>query len=233
MSNPGSPVAILVSHGQPSDPSVGQKEILRLAQVVSGASSGLDVQGATLAQEGALEEAAQAALAAPIYPMFMVDGYFTRSALPRRLTGHAGKQLPPFGTDPDLPALAARWVTEVCAQQGFAVTETTLVICAHGSGRSPYAALDTQIFVDRLRAAVPCRAFRTGFVEQAPYLSDALAGVEGPAICLPFFATKRGHVLEDLPEAVAQAQFSGVVLDPIGLHEDVPKLIAARLRAAL
>jgi sirohydrochlorin ferrochelatase len=53
----------------------------------------------------------------------------------------------------------------------------------------------------------------------------------GPgALCLPFFAARGGHVIDDLPEALAEAGFSGRLLDPVGLDSRVPGLIAAALR---
>ncbi len=46
------------------------------------------------------------------------------------------------------------------------------------------------------------------------------------ALCLPFFAARGGHVVEDLPAALAEAAFRGTVLEPVGLDPRVPALIA-------
>jgi sirohydrochlorin ferrochelatase len=59
-------------------------------------------------------------------------------------------------------------------------------------------------------------------------LTEALS-VPGQAICLPFFATRASHVIEDLPEAIAQSGFAGPALGPIGLDPAIPDLIAAAI----
>ena len=52
-------------------------------------------------------------------------------------------------------------------------------------------------------------------------------------ICLPFFALRAGHVENDIPEALADAGFTGPLLPAIGEHPCVPKLIAASLAHAV
>lgn len=221
--------ALIVSHGQPSEPEVGEAEIAKLAAAVSQNLPGWEVRGATLAQPSAVEAASGLAPEALVYPMFISDGWFTQVNLPRRLGGHRGRRLAPFGTDPDLPGLAADWVAGLCGGLGWCPAATDLVICAHGSGRSPMPALDTRIFAERLLRHLRPRRLLCGFVEQAPGLATALGQAGAQAVCLPFFATRRGHVLEDLPQAVADSGFAGVVLDPLGVHDEVPAMIARAL----
>jgi sirohydrochlorin ferrochelatase len=72
------------------------------------------------------------------------------------------------------------------------------------------------------------REVRTGFVDQAPFLADA-ARIDGPALCLPFFASRAGHVGVDLPKALAEAEFPGPLLAPIGADAEAPGIIAAAL----
>jgi sirohydrochlorin ferrochelatase len=71
-----------------------------------------------------------------------------------------------------------------------------------------------------------------GFVEEAPFLVDAARGL-GQALCLPLFALRAGHVVDDLPEALAAAGFAGPLLPPIGEHAAVPALLAAALRRSV
>ncbi len=75
------------------------------------------------------------------------------------------------------------------------------------------------------------REVRTGFIDEAPYLAEA-ARVAAPALCLPFFAGRAGHVEGDLPEALAEAEFPGRMLDPIGTDPEVPRIIAEALARA-
>ena len=227
------PAALLVSHGQPSSPEEGEAEIAALAGVVAPHLRDWEVRGATLAAEGALDAALGARPDAWIFPVFMSQGWFTQAALPKRLIGRGQGPLPPLGTLPALARLAARWVQAEAARAGWRIEETTVIVTAHGSGRSPFAALDTRIFAERMARDVTPAALRCGFVEQAPHLVTALRGAGDKALCLPFFAARRGHVLHDLPEAVRASGFAGRVLPPIGLHPDVPALIADTLNDAL
>ncbi len=57
----------------------------------------------------------------------------------------------------------------------------------------------------------------TGFVEETPSLADAARDLT-PAICLPFFALRAGHVVDDVPAALAEAGFTGPLLPAIGEH---------------
>ncbi len=191
------------------------------------------ILSATLAAPYALQAALDLAGPDPlIYPHFMTDGWFTKTALPGRIAPVKARMLPPFGVDPGLPGLAVRWLTQELAQKGWAASETCLIVAGHGSGRSRNAARDTQAFANAVQARMGFGDLRLGYIEEPPYLGDAVVNAGERAICLPFFAARRGHVLDDLPEALDQADFTGLRLDPIGLHPEVPNLIAAVLGKA-
>ncbi len=213
--------ALIVAHGQPGDPGPQQAALEALAAKVGALLPDWAVGGATLAAPGALE----AVQARRVYPFFMAEGWFTGRELPRRLRaagmGNA-RVLRPFGVDPAL--------TELCQAKARAAApaapaDCTLVLAAHGSQRSQTSADSARAMAARLTG---WRRVVTGFVEQAPYLSDA-ARLDGPALCLPFFALTADHVTDDLPEALAQAGFRGPLLPPIGAADEVPALIAAAL----
>ena len=222
--------ALIVSHGQPSDPDVGEAEIAALAAAVAEHLPYARIEGVTLAAEGRIEALSAARPGALIYPMFMADGWFTQVQLPKRLAEGVGPQLVSFGLDCTLPMLAALWLRSVCTDRTLDPYGTDLIIAGHGSGKSRRVSDATRAFADRVAEEIKPKSVRCGFVEEDPSLTDALSGLGPNAICLPFFAARRGHVLDDLPEAVAASGFQGVVLDPIGLHPEVPKLIADALR---
>lgn len=220
--------AVIVSHGQPGDPGPQQQAIEDLAKAVARLDPGCPVSGATLAMPGAL--AAACKKGDLIYPMFMAEGWFTGSELPRRLElagiGDA-RIMRPFGTDPALPGLITAKVRATAADMGWAPEGTTLLLCAHGSQRSQASfhittALATAVAPHFARVV-------TGFVEQKPFIADAAKGLE-QAVCLPLFALRADHVLDDVPDALDQAGFSGPRLTPIGLAPEVPGLIAAAIR---
>jgi sirohydrochlorin ferrochelatase len=226
--------AIIVSHGQPSDPDPAEAELLGFAQKVSQALPGWHVGAATLAKPGALDAALAAAGTAPrIYPLFMTEGWFAGENLRKRLNAAPGAViLRPLGVSPALPALAADLLRAEIAAAGWQVAEVCTFIAGHGSGRSPNSARDTRAFAEALAACLPLAEIRVGFVEEAPYLADAARGLGKQSLCLPFFAAEGGHVVDDIPEALDAAAFAGRRLPPIGTTPAVPGLVAAEIAAA-
>ena len=237
--------AVIVAHGAPSDPAPQQAALEALAaQVAALLPAGWRVAGATLAAEGALEAALEVLAAPLVYPFFMAQGWFTGTALPRRLAaarragaaragaGHAGaRQLAPFGHDPGLVGLAARAAAEGAKAAGIAPARATLLLAAHGSAVSRGSAEATTALQAALERRGGFARVAAGYVEEAPYLADAARGL-GPAVCLPLFALLAGHVTRDLPDALEAAGFRGPLLAPIGAHAEVPALIAAALQRA-
>lgn len=223
--------AVIVSHGQPGDPGPQQRAIEDLAARVAACDPGCPVAGATLAMPGALAAAADDS--SLVYPLFMAEGWFTRTELPRRLAqagAGAARVLRPFGTDPALPGLIVAKAHEAATGQGWTPQDTTLLLTAHGSQRSQASFAITTALAEGM--APHFARVVTGFVEQEPFIADAARGLVR-AVSLPFFALRAEHVLDDLPEALDQAGFTGPRLDPIGLAPEVPALIAASIRAAL
>ncbi len=225
--------ALIVAHGQPSDPGPAEAEIAQLAARVADYLPGRRVRGVTLAARGALEKALADCAAPPvIYPLFMSDGWFTESALPRRLNGSAGRVLAPLGLDPALARLAAETIAARCAARGWTPAEVTLVIAGHGSGRSRNAARAARAFAAQVANRVALRDIRIGFVEEAPSIAEAAQDAGAKAICLPFFAATGGHVLDDVPQELARAGFTGEVLEAIGVSAKIPALVAEALARA-
>ena len=231
----GRQVAVIVSHGQPSDPGPAEAESAALAARVAAELPGWSVRSATLAQEDALARALDGADQAWVYPLFMADGWFTQTHLPARLAAASGAritQLPPFGLDPAVQALTITLALEAAAAAGQAPQETEVLLAAHGSFRSRAPAAVARAMAQLLAERGGFRRAETGFIDQDPQIAT-VAKTFGPgALCLPFFAARGGHVIDDLPEALAEAGFTGRLLDPVGLDSRVPGLIAAAFRTA-
>lgn len=188
------------------------------------------VHGATLASPGNLESALKGMEAPLVYPFFMAEGYFTGDVLPRRLrdTQCSYRQLSPFGADPAIPALVAEVAMTGARNADFVPEETALLLAAHGSEVSPASRLATLSLTQFLLASLPFRTVVAGFIEEAPFLVDTAREV-GHALCLPLFTLNAGHVLNDVPDAMSRAGFSGPILPAIGTHFAVPRIIAAGL----
>ncbi|MGR3714065.1 MAG: CbiX/SirB N-terminal domain-containing protein [Shimia sp.] len=219
--------ALIVAHGQPSAPVPPELWLAAFAAQVESHLTGWRIRSATLAAWDALEQqASDMPDGSPIFPMFMADGWFTTKVLPRRLADHPATVLPPFGFDPDLPQLAANFVR---ANQGAA---THLLLAAHGSARGQKAAQSAYNFADRLRPLLPDLDITCGFIEQPPFIDQAATPLPDTSICLPFFALEGDHCREDIPQALVKARFSGKILPPLGLANDVPLLVADAIQRA-
>lgn len=219
---------LIVSHGQPSEPDVGETEIHDFAKAVATHLPEWSVSGATLSGKRTLEsKASTMPEGALVYPMFMADGWFTKTVLPERLTAANLRILQPFGTYPGLVSIAARAVLEAAPSPTAAV-----FLAAHGSGKSLRPAEVTRGFAAQLESSLNMPV-HCGFVEQAPYLAEVARTMKAGSVCLPFFATRRGHVLDDLPNALEEARFEGRLLDPVGCLSTTPAFVADTITMAL
>jgi sirohydrochlorin ferrochelatase len=216
------PAALLLAHGQPSDPGPAARALEALAARVAALTPGRTVRAATLAEPGALSRAVAGKSGGVVFPMFMAGGWFTRVQIPARLSeaGATGwTVLEPFGCDPA--------VHDLCVAEVRASGARAVILAAHGSFRSQ-APADIARHVAGKIARETGRPVTTGFIDQTPRLAT-LTGFGPDAVCLPFFAADGGHVSEDIPQALAEAGFLGRCLPPIGLDRRVPGLIAAAI----
>jgi sirohydrochlorin ferrochelatase len=221
---------LIVSHGQPSDPAPAAQELDLLAESVAKLAGGRAVLAATLAQEGALVRAlAQLGPKGVVFPMFMSGGWFTRVALGEKLRAAGGEGwqvLEPFGCETAVHDLAREVVA--AALQGQDLARAQVLIAAHGSFKSPAPSDVAASLARSLKSGLGLARCEAAFIDQTPQLAE-VTGFDTGAICLPFFAAMGGHVTDDIPRALEAARFGGRVLPPLGLHPDVPKLIAAAL----
>ncbi|MDZ4087593.1 MAG: cobalamin biosynthesis protein CbiX [Tabrizicola sp.] len=212
--------ALIVAHGQPSDPRPAGAALEDLAARVEALLPGWSVGAATLAEEGAIARAVAGRPAGVVFPMFMTGGWFTKVQIPKRLAeaGAAGwSVLEPFGCDPAVHDLCVALVREAAA--------TEVILAAHGSFKSAVPS-DIAFHVAGRIGAETGADVAAGFIDQEPQLAS-LTGRTG--VCLPFFAAEGGHVSDDIPAALAEAGFTGRVLPPVGLDARVPGIIAAAL----
>ena len=217
--------ALIISHGQPSDPGPVEADLAGLADRVAALLPDWRVGSATLAAAGSLERAvAELGAGGRAYPLFMAGGWFTRARLPQRLAeagGSGWRVLEPLGCDPAVHDLAARIVGTAGAEEGGA---DRVLLAAHGSFESRVPADIARHVAGLIERAtgVPAEA---RFIDQAPRLSGA-AGFGPGSVCLPFFASEGGHVTLDIPAALREAGFQGRLLPAVGLHPDIPQIIA-------
>ena len=223
--------ALIVAHGQPSDPAPAEAELALLAAAVAAHLPGWNITSATLADPDALGRAVSGT-AGFVYPMFMAGGWFTTTHLPERLAAVGAANwciLAPFGLDPDVQALTVKIAQEATETPTSSTAE--VLLAAHGSFRSAAPSEVAYAVVRQLQAAGTAHV-EAGFIDQSPQIADVARHFGPNAVCLPFFAARGGHVIDDLPLALAEAGFSGRLLPPVGLDRRVPGLIANALRTA-
>ncbi len=212
--------ALIVAHGQPSDPGPAGRALVALAARVEALMPGWQIGAATLAEPGRLEAEA-AGDPGVVFPLFMAGGWFTRVQIPGRLqaAGARGWQvLEPFGCLTSVHDLTVQIAQEAGAAR--------ILLAAHGSFKSAVPSAIANHVAGRIAAAGI--AAEAAFIDQSPQLETA-TGYGEDAACLPFFAMAGGHVEEDIPAALTMAGFTGRILPPVGLDPRVPALIAAAL----
>jgi sirohydrochlorin ferrochelatase len=212
--------ALIVAHGQPSDPLPAAQALEALAARVEGLMPGWAVAAATLAEPGAIARGVQGRAGGVVFPMFMTGGWFTRVQIPAKLAeaGVVGwTVLEPFGCDP--------MVHDLCVDLVREAGEAEVILAAHGSFKSSVPSDIANHVAGRIAAETGVRC-AAGFIDQEPQLAS-LTGRTG--VCLPFFAAEGGHVTDDIPAALAEAGFQGRILPPVGLDARVPGIIAAAI----
>lgn len=212
--------ALIVAHGQPSDPRPAGAALEALAARVAALLPGWSVGAATLAEDGAMARAVVGLPGGVVFPMFMAGGWFTKVQIPKRLAEVGAEGwvvLEPFGCDPAVHDLCVALAREAGASEA--------ILAAHGSFKSSVPSDIARHVAGRIAAETGARV-AAGFIDQEPRLAT-LAGMSG--VCLPFFAAEGGHVSDDIPAALAEAGFTGRILPPVGLDARVPGIIAAAI----
>ncbi|WP_170331394.1 sirohydrochlorin chelatase [Ruegeria arenilitoris] len=224
------PHALIVAHGQPSDPIPADQALAKYAAEVDALCDGVTVRSATLAAPDVFEKrVAELTDDAVIYPLFMAKGWFVTSALPKRLSGRNLRILDPLGVDPNLPRLVAAALRDTLNENQWTAEETDLVLAAHGSGRSRNPSAVARAFATDLAQHLAFKSTRLGFVEEPPSITEAATGLSDQALCLPYFACHGGHVIDDVPQELNAAAFQGHVMPVVGELPRIKQHIATTL----
>ncbi len=228
---------VLIAFGSVSDPDPQDAAILALAKRVAAALPGWRLRGATMACEGSIARAFDGlGPDAVVFPLLMADGWILRKVLREALRG-AGRGeaalMTPLGLLPSFHAHCAEMIRDGLADAGLTASRTTVVLAAHGSARGPRPAACARALSAALAATTGVRAVIPGFLEEAPFLADALRAAPKPALCLPCFVTNAYHATNDVPEAVQQSGFDGPLLPAAGTVPAIIDLIVAELSRQL
>ncbi len=219
--------ALIVAHGQPSEPDRAEADLARLAARVQPGLPGWRLTSATMAAPGQLEaEMKRMAPGSVIYPLFMSEGWFVRTALLGRIGAAPVKVMPPLGMEFDLPHVIADALN---GQGSNAHAPKTLLLAAHGSAsrrRAPERS--ARDFARNLECAMPGVKVKVAFLEQSPTIPEVLPECRD-ALCLPFLAADGNHMRQDVRDALALGGFSGQILPVISQFPGVDTMIASAI----
>lgn len=231
-------VAILVSHGDrggesPNAVLAAQAERVREL-------TGLTVLTGMLKGEPALAEAVSQAAATGasrivVYPLFMADGYFVKKVreCASAVTGAtAPVVLAPLGIDPALADILVDEAVNLAQRENIETSGARLLIVGHGSKLGPASASATRKVAARAALARRFASVTTAFLEEEPFLEDALRASKAPTIVAGFFFGGGMHAAEDVPEAIAETGANAVYTGAIGDSPAIARLIAAALTTA-
>jgi sirohydrochlorin ferrochelatase len=174
-----------------------------------------------------------------VYPLFLADGYFTRTLLPQRLAqagafsrDRAVEILPPLGLDPALaPLVSARAVVEA-ESRGWAAEHTEVVLLAHGSRSNTASRIAAERLAEQVAASHAFAGQHVALLEEPPALGAVVSTLSGPVVVVGLFVGEGLHGGGDAPRLVANIDRPDVVFaGNIGGSEGLVDIIAAAARA--
>jgi sirohydrochlorin ferrochelatase len=231
---------VLAAHGERGG-SRQNAALLSLADALSRSGRYRAVAAGVLNGDPGLEQALEAARCAAaakvlVYPVFMSDGYFVRQVLAQRIAaaGLPARRLAPLGLDPGLIPLMLRQALDAAQTAAFDAGAATLLVAGHGSKSRPggASARATRQAAQHLAAVSPFADIAVAFLEEPPFLAEALAGSSCPTIVLGFFSGEGLHAIEDVPAAIDKLGARAVYTGPIGSLPEVADIIASAIEAA-
>lgn len=172
-----------------------------------------------------------------VYPFFMSDGYFVGQVLPQRIADMGATEkcrlLVPFGLDPELPPLLHSQAATAAKAAGIAPSMARHLIVGHGSELGPASANATRRAAEHSARLGGFARTETAFLEEPPFIDDALADGAGQTVVSGFFSGDGLHAGIDVPEAIRLSKSEAVYAGPIGASPAIPSLIARSVAAAM
>ncbi len=232
---------ILVAHGDRGDDK-SNRWLLDHRDALREQGLFLAVEAGVLKGDPALEAALDAAVTIGpdrvlVYPVCMSDGYFVRKILRDRIAAADCPLLltvlPPLGLDPALPHLILEHALNAAEQLDCATETARLLVVGHGSKFGPASAAATQQMVCALRSERRFATVEPAYLEEAPFLHDALAENGAPTVVAGFFSGFGMHATDDVPTAIEETGAHATYTGPIGMHAAIPDLIRSAAGKAL
>ena len=142
-----------------------------------------------------------------VVPNFISEGYFTKTVLPRelgldgavtRIGRHVVNYCEPVGNHPRMTELLLKRAAEIAP--GVPPEKTSLFIVGHGTDLNENSAVAAKREVDRIAALGRYREVLSGYMEEAPLISEWDKLSTSPnVVVVPFFISDGLHSYEDIP----------------------------------
>ena len=234
---------LIAAHGE-RQPDAANESVQRIARALAERGVADEVAAGFINGRPAIGEALGALTARRIivYPLFASSGYFTRdrlvqliddaNTLDRRI-----EILPPLGLDPGLPDLVIGRLAGVVREQRFAGETCAAVLLAHGSRRNPASREATELLAQEIAGRAAFRDVRIAFLEERPFLDEAMRSLEGPAVVMGLFSGEGLHGARDAPRLVAQLAradvvYAGVIGNAPGIEQVIRRAVQAAIGAS-
>ncbi len=213
---------VVAAHGSHHDPDAARSAFAHVDRIRNRDIVD-EVRAAFWKEEPAFREVLRTLASETVYvvPLFMAEGYFVDTVLPRelRLTDDATLDVeksvhltPPVGTHPAMREVIINRAASV-AGEGASGPETALVVVGHGTERHPESGASTQEHVERLRALDRFGEVLALFLDEPPYVGDLSDHVTAETVVVvPLFVADGLHTKTDIPRAIG--------LDPTAFGED-------------
>ena len=232
---------LLAAHGERM-PGAGNESVFRIARALFDRGLAAEVAVGFINGLPTIRNALEGLTARRIivFPLFASSGYFTRDRLVQLLdeANHQTREirvLSPLGLDPGLPDVVVALARQTARKQGVAPGACTVICLAHGSRRNSASREATELIARKIESKGLFLGVRIALLEERPFLAEAAASVEGPAIVVGLFSGEGMHGARDAPRLTAELGrddivFAGVIGGAPGIEDLVARSIGEALR---
>jgi sirohydrochlorin cobaltochelatase len=237
---------LLIGHGSERLPDAA-RPLLAHAEVIRETGCFAEVKVGMLFGEPNISSVV-ADMSAPVVhvvPFFLNDGYFTRIVIPGVLLPLASASqvvrfCPPVGSHDDIATLIGVRLLRHCEMYGTDPKSLSVLLVGHGSAQSPGRARTLLRHAATLEAEGRFGWIRVAYLEESPFVSEALASTRGYVVAIIACLANEGkHATSDLPGIIAaERDERGTHWPPvhdlgsIGTDEAMPQIIMDQVATA-
>lgn len=171
-----------------------------------------------------------------LLPFLMSEGYFTDKVIPSRLpSSGAGERLvlhAPLGLSKALGALAGREAGKCAERLGLRARQASVLVAGHGAKSNRRAREAIEAHAEALRRSGAFAEVGAAFLEEPPFLDEALSSLSRPGVVAGMFVSDGLHAGEDIPRAIERsAKLPVAYTGALGAHPGICRIILEALAA--